>query len=494
MMPRPLTVAADPADVEPGSAVESTGTDNGAASHTGPPRAPGVKDRSDVILGAGLAGLSAAYTLQELGETGWQVYEREERVGGHARSTEIDGYVFDYGPHILFAADPEIGALIRDLLGTNFTAQSREAFIYHHAFGQHTRFPFQAHLYGLPTQLVQECLTGLVRALERQARGEFHPRNYDEWMRGFFGNGIAERLMIPYARKVWTVEPAEMDFAWIGRRVPTPDVERIIAGALGDDVGQVGATAHFWYPQRGGIEALPRALGERVRNVQLGKDIERIDVGSRLVTFRDGERVGFERMIYTLPLSQLASLVPDLPPAVREACASLRYQGIYCLNVGIDRPDISTMHWVYFYEDGFPFHRLSFPANFTPHNVPAGKSSISMEIAYSVAKPLDRERVEHDALEALRTAGILRADDRVELVYGKEIMPAYVIYDLHHAANVGVIRSWLAEHEILLAGRFGEWQYFNMDHAMSSGRDAARTVARGRGRAGDDRAGAARSA
>ena len=125
-------------------------------------------------------------------------------------------------------------------------------------------------------------------------------------MRGTFGDGIAEHLMIPYARKIWTVEPREMEFGWIDRRVPTPDVERIVAGAVSDDVAQVGATAHFWYPKQGGIEALPRALGERVDGVQLGREVERIDIAARTVVFRDGERVAFDRMIYTLPLSQLA--------------------------------------------------------------------------------------------------------------------------------------------------------------------------------------------
>src|SRR6187431_3088020 len=128
-----------------------------------------MSDRQDVILGAGLAGLSAAYTLQELGENDWLTYEREDRVGGHARSVEVDGYTFDFGPHILFAADAEIGDLIRDLLGGNFTAQSREAYIYHREHDLYTRFPFQAHLYGLPTSLVLECLAGLVAAVEGQA-------------------------------------------------------------------------------------------------------------------------------------------------------------------------------------------------------------------------------------------------------------------------------------------------------------------------------------
>jgi len=448
-----------------------------------------MSDRQDVILGAGLAGLSAAYMLQELGELDWQIYEREDRVGGHARSIEVDGYVFDFGPHILFTADPEIEGLIRDLLGTNFVAQSREAFIYHHAHDLYTRFPFQAHLYGLPTEIVVDCLGGLVRAVERQARGEFRPQNYEEWMRGTFGDGIAEHLMIPYARKIWTVEPREMEFGWIDRRVPTPDVERIVAGAVSDDVVQVGATAHFWYPKQGGIEALPRALGERVVGVQLEREVEQIDIAARTVVFRDGERVAFDRMIYTLPLSQLASLAGDVPARVRAACTALRCQGIYCLNIGIDRADVSDKHWVYFYEDEFPFHRLSFPGNFTPANVPAGKSSISMEIAFSDARELDREGVVERATEALTKAGILRVEDRIELVHTQEILPAYVIYDLEHSTNVEVIRSWFAEHGIVLAGRFGEWQYLNMDHAMKSGTEAARAVARrpGRSRRGEPR-------
>jgi protoporphyrinogen oxidase len=435
-----------------------------------------MPDRQDVILGAGLAGLTAALTLREHGDEHWQVYERAERVGGHARSTVVDGYTFDYGPHILFTIDEEIGALIRDLLGDNFTAQQRRAFIYHHAHGVHTRFPFQAHLKGLPEWLVTECLVGLVRAIERQARGEFAPRNYEEWMHGFFGDGIAERLMIPYARKLWTVEPSTMDFNWIGRRVPTPEVERIIAGALHDDVEQVGATAEFWYPRRGGIEALPRALGERVGDVHLGAELERLEPRRRRLTFRGGDAVSFDRAIYTLPLNTLTTLVPDLPPRVRRACEGLRYQGILCVSLGIDSPHLSDYHWVYFYEDEFPFHRLSYPANFSAANVPRGKSSISLEVAFAAGTEVDEEAMLERTIAALKLAGVLTDDDLIEVRHAQAIEPAYVIYDLAHGRNVEVVRSWLAEHGILLAGRFGEWQYANMDHAMRSGANAARSL------------------
>jgi UDP-galactopyranose mutase len=435
-----------------------------------------MAERQDVVLGAGLAGLTAALTLREEGEDHWQVYERADRVGGHARSTVLDGYTFDYGPHILFTVDEEIGALIRDLLGDNFTAQQRQAFIYHHAYGLHTRFPFQAHLKGLPPELVTECLVGLVHAVEKQARGEFAPRNYEEWMRGFFGDGIAERLMIPYARKIWTVEPSTMDFNWIGRRVPTPDVERIVAGALHDDLDQVGATAEFWYPREGGIEALPRALGERVGEVRLGAELERLDVARRRLSFRGGETVDFDRAIYTLPLNALLRLAPGLPPRVQRACEALRYQGILCVSLGIDRPHLSDYHWIYYYEDGFPFHRLSFPANFSAANVPPGKSSISLEVAFPAGSTVDEEDMLERTVAGLRRAGVLDDDDAIELVHLQAIEPAYVIYDLEHGRNVEVIRSWLGEHGIRLAGRFGEWHYANMDHAMRGGANAARAA------------------
>ena len=435
-----------------------------------------MSERHDIVLGAGLTGLTAAYTFQEAGEHHWLVLDKEERAGGHARSVEVDGYVFDYGPHILFTNDPRMEALIRDLLGDNMRAQEREAFIYHQAYGLHTRFPFQAHLYGLPVDLVRECLVELVRAVEERARDGSTPSNYEEWMRATFGDAIADHLMIPYARKLWTIEPSEMDFSWIGRRVPTPDIDRIVTGALTDDVAQIGATAHFWYPWEGGIEALPRSLADRVTGIQLGREMQRIDLRRRVLSLVGGEELQFDRLVLTLPLCSLPEWCEDLPAEVEDACRGLAYQGIFNVNIGVDRPVLSDKHWVYFYEDEFPFHRLSFPGNFSPKNVPDGKSSISTEVAFSRHRPLDREHVVERTIEALHSAGILERGDTIELVQAEEILPAYVIYDLEHERKVTTVRTWLREQRIWTAGRFGEWQYFNMDHSMASGKTAAEAI------------------
>jgi len=435
-----------------------------------------MADRSSVIVGAGLAGLTAAYTLEQARDTDWVVIERETTPGGHARSTHIDGYVFDFGPHILFTAEPAMERLIHDLLGDNLRSQERQALIYHLKHDLYTRFPFQAHLYGLPVPLVRECLVKLVHAVEARARGEFAPTNYEEWMRGVFGDGIADRLMIPYARKLWTVEPSTMDFDWIGRRVPTPDVERVLLGALTDDVEQIGATAHFWYPWHGGIQALATALAERVQRIELGRELQLIDLHRRVLKLRDGDELSFDKLLLTLPLSLLPDCIPDLPPSVADACKGLEYQGIFNVNLGVDRPELSSAHWVYFYEDEFPFHRLSFPGNFSPHNVPQGKSSVAVEVGFSRHRPLDPDATIEKTIAALRTAGILAGDDSVELVHAQEIAPAYVIYDLPHSRNVETVRSWLSAQGIWTAGRFGEWGYLNMDHAMKSGQSAAEEI------------------
>ncbi len=432
--------------------------------------------RHDIVLGGGLAGLTAAHTLQEAGDDGWIVLEKEGRAGGHARSIVHDDYVFDYGPHILFSSDPEMEALIRDLLGDNMREQERQAFIYHAAYGIHTRFPFQAHLHGLPVELVRECLVELVSAVETKAAGAPVPRNYEEWMRATFGNGIADRLMIPYARKIWTVEPSTMEYSWIASRVPTPDVARIVTGALTDDVAQVGVTANFWYPWRGGIESLASALAARVQGISVGRELQRIDLARRVVRLVDGDEIEFDRMVFTLPLCFLPRWLPDLPAAVAAACHALVYQGIFNVNIGIGRPSISDKHWVYFYEDAFPFHRLSFPGTFSPHNVPEGRSSVSTEVAYAPHQPFDQDSAIERTIEGLRAAGIIEPDDDVDVVSAQAIAPAYVVYDLDHRINVHRIRSWLEEQGIWTAGRFGEWGYLNMDHSMRSGRRAAEAV------------------
>ncbi len=424
-----------------------------------------------VVLGAGLAGLATGYGLRERDD--FTIFEAAERAGGVARSVSRDGFVFDHGPHILFPKVERAKKLIQELLAGNLVERSREAWIYHHSQNVFTRFPFQHHLHGLDPDVVRECLLGAVQAyIEARSQGENAPppANYRQWLESSFGSGITRHLMGPYAVKLWTVDPDQMSYTWIGDRVPVPEMEQIIGGALADVEDRFGFNPDFWYPREGGIESLPRAFLPAVQHrLQTGMRAVQIDLAGRRVHFADGSSSGYHRLVYTLPLPELTSLVDQVPDDVRAAIGGLKHNSIVCVNLGIDRPAISDKHWIYFYEDRFPFHRISFPMNLSPETTPAGMSSISTEVAYSDWRPLDKETIVEQTVQALKEAGILRQADNVVTSHVMDMRYAYIIYDLQREAHLEVIYRFLREHGVEPCGRFGRWEYLNMDRTIDSG-------------------------
>ena len=430
-----------------------------------------VRKHRNLVLGGGLTGLSCAYHLKEESA----VYERLPEIGGLARSEETNGFVFDYAPHILYTIDPYASKLIHELLEGNIHIKQRRAFIYHGKYDLYTQFPFQAHLYGLPGDVVGDCLKGVVKAVREADTRK--PTNYKEWIYWRFGKGIAEHLMIPYAERIWTVSPSRMNFEWIDRRVPEPDIDAIIEGALTNVTELTGFNNDFWYPIQDGIESLPRALGKRVKDVSLGMGATRIIPSRKLVEFNGRDLVGYERLISTLPLPVAVDLIGDEAPAdVRTAAANLMHNSIVCVNVGINRPDISPYHWLYFYEKEFIFHRISFPGNCSDQTCPPGTSSVCCEIAFSKFRPLEvtgRTNIVERTIGDLVKARILRDDDEILATDVLSIKYAYVIYDLDHRRNVQTIHDYLLGQGIFPCGRFGEWEYFNMDHSIMSGKRTA---------------------
>ena len=159
-----------------------------------------------VILGGGLTGISTAIHLR----APWLLFEKEERLGGHARTDERDGYRFDKTGHWLHLRDPGVKTLVDELLPGQMAPIARRARIFSH--GVLTRYPFQANLHGLPPEVIKECLLGVVEAKLGTAEGE--PDNFEEYCLRHFGAGISKHFMIPYNEKIWGVHPREITAAW----------------------------------------------------------------------------------------------------------------------------------------------------------------------------------------------------------------------------------------------------------------------------------------
>ncbi len=400
-----------------------------------------------VIIGAGPTGLSAAYHAGP----GTVLLEKESSIGGWCRSFNAKGFTFDYAGHIMFSNDPYVHELYEKLLGGNVHWQDREAWVY--SKGVYTRYPFQGALYGLPPEVIKECLVGAIQArfgplkadtpappasaaraggsarrqrltsrpgplgakpqvsdccadgvlestapLASPGGGDGNgaksgqPANFEEFIYKVWGEGIAKHFAIPYNRKLWAVPLNEIETSWLGGRVPLPDLEEMIEGALHPTPKPMGPNARFGYPLRGGFQALLNGFLPYVRHrLRLNSAVLRISPSQRSLTLATGEQMHYQQLISTMPLPILVRMMGDeVPPEVRRAAAALRHVSVRCVHLGVGREKLTEKHWIYYPEDTV-FHRIFVQGNASPHCNPPGGFGLTCEITYSPAKPLPCE-------------------------------------------------------------------------------------------------------
>jgi UDP-galactopyranose mutase len=442
-----------------------------------------------VVIGAGPTGLSAAF---HLGEDSI-LLEQADRVGGWCRSIEDNGFTFDFAGHIMFSNDQYVHQLYKMLLGDNVHWQDREAWIYSKEV--YTRYPFQGALYGLPPEVIRECIVGAIESRfgaispskvleaypgpERRSRDGDKPKNFKEFIYKVWGAGIAKHFAIPYNEKLWAVPLNEMETSWLGGRVPLPNLEEMIDGALRPVPKPMGPNARFGYPLRGGFQALmdgflPHLEGE----LKLATRVIGISPSRRTVTLDNGTTVLYRHLISTMPLPQLVKLIGKEAPAdVRTAAQGLRHVSVRCVNIGVGRENLTEKHWIYYPEETV-FHRIFVQGNASPHCNPPGGFGLTCEITYSDAKPLpcDGEALIQRCIDDCRKVGFFSDDDQIWAANQVDLPIAYVVYDHDRKQNVETIRQWLSGQGIVLAGRYAEWEYYNSDHAFIAGKKAAEDV------------------
>jgi UDP-galactopyranose mutase len=423
-----------------------------------------------VVIGAGPTGLSAAY---HLGEDAMLI-EQNGRVGGWCRSIEDKGFTFDHAGHIMFSNDPYVHELYKMLLGDNVHWQDREAWIY--SKNVYTRYPFQGALYGLPHDVILECIMG---AIEARYGDHGEPSNFEEFIYRVWGAGIAKHFAIPYNKKLWAVPLTEMETSWLGGRVPLPNLKEMIESALKPVAKPMGPNARFGYPLHGGFQALMNGFLPHLKGpLLLNARMKSISLSRHTVSLQDGQTVPFENLISTIPLPLLIrSLGDEAPEEIRDCAASLRHVSVRCVNIGVGRENITEKHWIYYPEDTV-FHRIFVQGNASPHCNPPGGFGFTCEITYSEFKqlPCDGAELIQRCIADCRKVGFIREDDPVWTANQVDMPYAYVVYDHGRAANVEKIRSWLKARDIILAGRYSEWEYYNSDHAFIAGKRAAEKV------------------
>ena len=422
-----------------------------------------------IILGAGLAGLSAAWHLKEKGFK-TTVYEKKDTVGGLCRSKKINDFVFDYDGHLLHFQNSYTLELVKKLLKDNLIRHERNAWI--HNFGIFSRYPFQANLHALPKPIANECLWGFIRICNSRSasRGE----NFLKWINANLGKGIAKHFMVPYNEKFWTIPLKQMVCSsWTDKFIPQLYLSDIVNGFFEGNSNHFGYNAFFWYPKKGGIIQLPLAFEKQIGKISKNCCISEIDLKKKEITIKGKGKEKFDTLILTIPLPELIKIVKPLPDRILGSLNKLRWNSIYNLNLGVKGNCHPDKHWVYFPHKETIFFRAGFFHNFSKNTAPIGKSSLYTEVSYSKNKPINKKKIAKHVLDDLYKIGIISKKNRVLVMDENDIKYGYPIYDRNYIRATTAIKEFLSSNNVFACGRYGSWKYMSMEDAILDGKQIA---------------------
>ena len=450
-------------------------------------------------MGAGPAGLTAAYELLKR-DVPVTVLEKDPRqVGGLARTVEHNGYRFDIGGHRFFSKNEEVEELWTEILGDEMLSRGRLSRIYYR--GRFFAYPIQAFnaLWNLGPLEAALCLASYVRARLRPVKD---PKSLEEWVRNQFGWRLYSIFFKTYTEKVWGISTKELSADWAAQRIKSLDLWVVIRSALLPNRkprrrGEIVTTLidRFRYPRLG-----PGQMWERVAEISagqghpvlLGRSVSRIEhvdgaVTAVVTTGEGGEAERHEGtdFISSIPIRELVARLEPPPPArVRQAAERLGYRDFISVALMIDRPSVFPDNWIYIHDPNVRVGRIQNFKNWSPDMVPdPSKTCLGLEYFCFEGDGLwtmpDADMIEL-AKKELAQLGICAAGEVFDGVVVRQ-PKAYPVYDDSYQANVGVVREYIASElpNLHLAGRNGMHKYNNQDHSMMTALLVARRIATG---------------
>ena len=448
---------------------------------------------SVLIIGAGPAGLTAAYELSKLGLHS-TVLEADQQVGGLSRTVNYRGYRFDIGGHRFFSKVPLVNELWHEMLGEDFLLRPRLSRIhYREHFFEYPLKPLNA-LAGLGP--VEALLVSLSYAKARLAPTAAET-SFEQWVSNRFGYRLYEIFFKTYTEKVWGIPCSEISVDWAAQRIKNLSLTEAVRNALFNHTrnkdGEIITSLidRFHYPRFGpGMmwERCAELLAARGSPTVYGVRVERIRhrhgrVDSVYGRTAAGEQVEFaaDHVISTMAMRDLINALDPAPPEqVLRAANRLRYRDYLTVVLIVNRSDVFPDNWIYIHSPEVKLGRVQNYKNWSPYMVPdAARSSLGLEYFL-----WDHDEEWGWPRERLIAAGI-RDCAQIGLVEPGEVedgtvvrMPkAYPVYDQTYQESLATVRQYVGHlTNLQLIGRNGQHRYNNQDHSMLGGVYAARNL------------------
>ena len=448
-----------------------------------------AKPSNVVIIGAGPAGLTAAYELSKHGVPA-MVVEADNTVGGLSRTINYKGYLFDVGGHRFFSRWDEITQLWQEILGASFLKRPRLSRIYYRKKFFYYPLKTANAFFGLG---LLEAIRIVFSYLLSRLMYYHNEQNLEQWVSNRFGKRLYEVFFKTYTEKVWGVPCTEISAEWAAQRIKGLSLTTAVRNALIQQKTPTVKTMinSFDYPERGPgqmWETLAQRLQGSGYPVLMRRPVTRIVHEDNRVTFLETQGPnGTERFcgtdfISSMPIRDLISaLDPPPPPKVLHAANSLRYRDFLIVSLVVNRKEVMPDNWLYIHEPGVRVGRIQNFKNWSPFMVPdSSKTCLGME--YFVFENDELWSSSDEALIALAIReivqlGLVRSEE-IEDGAVVRMLKAYPMYDGGWAQRVETIRSYLATAmpNLQLVGRNGMHKYNNQDHSMMTALCAARNI------------------
>jgi protoporphyrinogen oxidase len=443
-----------------------------------------------VVIGAGPAGLTAAYEATRLG-IGAVVLEKSGEVGGLARTAVYKGFHFDMGGHRFFTKSAPVEKMWRDVLAGDLLRRPRLSRIYYR--GRFFQYPLRAWnaLAGLG---IWQSLAIAASYLRWQIFPHKKEDTFEQWVTNRFGRRLFRTFFETYTEKVWGVPCSELKAEWAAQRIKDLSLKTAVLNMFlrrGTTIKTL--IEEFDYPRLGpGMmwQAVRDAIVRAGGSVELERDVIAIEHDgrsvSRVIVSRGGEREAVEGtdFVSSMPITELVTrLEPAAPPEVLEAARAFTYRDFVTVCLIVNRAGLFPDNWIYVHDPLVKVGRIQNYGNWSEAMVP-DPSQTGLGLEYFCTEGDDLWRSSDEELVRLGTReiaaiGLARAEE-VQEGYVVRVPKAYPIYDSAYRTHLDVLRHHLAGFDNLQTiGRNGLHRYDNQDHAMLTGMLAIRNVAFG---------------
>jgi protoporphyrinogen oxidase len=442
------------------------------------------------ILGAGPAGLAAAYTLTQKQQK-ITIIERDRRVGGLAKSINYQGFILDYGPHRFFTKLRPVLALWDEVLGAEQVTIDRLTRIYYRQ--KYFRYPIRSR-----EVMVSLGLLETLRILWSYCYAKFfrhhEPKNFAEWVSAKFGQRLFQIFFEGYTEKLWGIKCTQISTEWASQRIKglslSGAIRKALLGSGGDAKNMID---QFQFPRLGSGQLYDRMvanLHDHGQSVLLSHEVIKLHHNGAKITYlvtRDIEtkvetEFACDRVISSIPITiLLQQLEPAPPPEVIAAARSLIFRNTILVYLFIDQPDLFPDNWLYINDPNVLVGRVTNFANWSPDMLPPQPTQTPICCEYwcnfsdpiwqeSEASLLDRAEQELRQIKLIKNCQI--SDGFVI-----RLPRSYPVYTGNYKEALAIIQTYLSQFANLqLIGRYGAFKYNNQDHSLLMGILAAENV------------------